>query len=113
MSTDEKIRLPRVAKGPRPMMFDDEANDILLSMNVSLLNELIVTRQRLDAVERVLEAKGVMDQSEIHTFTPGEDAAVERDALRQEISDRVFYLLLQQAERAEKSIPEDAPGDDI
>lgn len=113
MSTDEKVKLPRVAKGPRPMMFEDEANDILLSMNVSLLSELIVTRQRLDAVERVLEKKGVMDQSEVNTFTPSADAAVERDALREEISDRVFYLLLQQAERAENAIPEDAPGDDI
>ncbi len=57
MTEEKKIKLPRVAKGPRPMMFEDEANDILLSMNVSLLNELIVTRQRLDAVERVLESK--------------------------------------------------------
>jgi hypothetical protein len=113
MSTDEKVRLPRVAKGPRPMMFEDEANDILLSMNVSLLNELIVTRQRLDAVERLLDAKNVIKQSEVNTFSPDPEAAGQRDALREEISDRVFYLLLQQAERAENAIPEDAPGDNI
>ncbi|MEQ9110996.1 MAG: hypothetical protein RIF37_05765 [Rhodospirillaceae bacterium] len=113
MSTDEKVRLPRVAKGPRPMMFEDEANDILLSMNVSLLNELLVTRQRLDAVERLLEAKGVLKQEEVHTYSPDEEAANQREVLRQDISDRVFYLLLQQAERAEKAIPEDEPGDDI
>ncbi len=113
MSTDEKVRLPRVAKGPRPMMFEDEANDILLSMNVSLLNELLVTRQRLDAVERLLDRNGVLKQQDIHTYAPDEDAANEREALRQDISDRVFYLLLQQAERAEKAIPEDEPGEDI
>lgn len=113
MSEDKKVKLPRVAKGPRPMMFDDEANDILLSMNVSLLNELIVTRQRLDAVERVLESKGVMSQSDVNAFTPDEVASNDRDALREDISNRVFYLLLQQAERAEKAIPEDAPGDNI
>lgn len=113
MSEEKKVKLPRVAKGPRPMMFDDEANDILLSMNVSLLSELIVTRQRLDAVERVLESKGVMNQSDVNAFTPDEAAATDREALREDISNRVFYLLLQQAERAEKAIPDDAPGDNI
>lgn len=113
MTADSKVRLPRVAKGPRPMMFEDEANDILLSMNVALLNELVVTRQRLDAVERLLEMKGVVDQSEVDNFTADADAAKERDALGKELNERVLYLLLQQAERAEQSIPEDAPGEDI
>jgi len=113
MNETSKVKLPRVAKGPRPMMFEDEANDILLSMNVSLLNELIVTRQRLDAVERLLEKKGVLAQSDVEQFTPDEDAASTRDALRTEISERVMYLLLQQAERAEQQVTEDAPGDDI
>lgn len=113
MTSDDKVRLPRVAKGPRPMMFENEANDILLSMNVSLLNELVVTRQRLDAVERILEKKGLVDQAEINNFTPNEDDAKQREDLRTELNERVMYLLLQQAERAEQSIPEDAPGDDI
>lgn len=113
MTADHNVRLPRVAKGPRPMMFENEANDILLSMNISLLNELVVTRQRLDAVERVLEKKGLVDQSEVDNFTPDEDAAKQRDALGTELNERVMYLLLQQAERAEQSIPEDAPGEDI
>lgn len=113
MNTDSKVRLPRVAKGPRPMMFENEANDILLSMNISLLNELVVTRQRLDAVERVLEKKGLVDQAEVDNFTAEPDAAKQRDALGNELNERVMYLLLQQAERAEQSIPEDAPGEDI
>ncbi|MDG2241928.1 MAG: hypothetical protein P8L66_00375 [Rhodospirillaceae bacterium] len=113
MSTEEKITLPRVAKGPRPMMFEDEANDVLLSMNVSLLSELIVTRQRLDAVERLLDQKGILSQSDVNNFSPNEDAANQRDALREEISDRVFYLLLQQTERAERAVSDDAPGEDI
>jgi hypothetical protein len=113
MSSDEKVRLPRVAKGPRPMLFEDEANDILLSMNVSLLNELVVTRQRLDAVERLLDEKGLLSQREVDGFSPDEAAARQRDDLRDELNERVMYLLLQQAERAEQEIPADAPGDDI
>ena len=113
MSNDENVKLPRVAKGPRPMMFEDEANDILLSMNVSLLNELIVTRQRLDAVERLLDKNGVLKQSEVNAFSPDEEAADQRETLREDISNRGFYLLLQQAERAENAVPEEAPGDDI
>jgi len=104
MNADSKVTLPRVAKGPRPMMFEDEANDILLSTNVSLLNELTVTRQRLDALERVLEKKGLVDQAEVNGFTPDDAAADERDALRTEISERVMYLLLHQAERAEREL---------
>lgn len=113
MNADKKIRLPRVAKGPRPMMFENEANDILLSMNISLLNELVVTRQRLDAVERLLQKKGLVEQDEVNNFTPDEADAKEREDLRTELNERVMYLLLQQAERAEQSIPDDAPGDDI
>ncbi len=113
MSTEEKVTLPRVAKGPRPMMFEDEATDILLSMNVSLLSELIVTRQRLDAVERLLDQKGILPKSDVDNFSPDEDAANQRESLREEISDRVFYLLLQQTERAERAVPEGAPGEDI
>lgn len=113
MTEDSKVRLPRVAKGPRPMMFENEANDILLSMNVSLLNELVVTRQRLDAVERILEQKGLVEQAEVDGFTADEEAAKQRDALSTELNERVMYLLLQQAERAEQSIPQDAPGENI
>ena len=98
---NEKIKLPRAAKGPRPMMFENEANDILLSMNVSLLNELIVTRQRLDTVERILTEKDIIQTKDIDNFCPEKDALKDRENLRAEITDRVFYLLLQQAERFE------------
>lgn len=108
MNADSKVTLPRVAKGPRPMMFEDEANDILLSMNVSLLNELVVTRQRLDALERLLGKK-----DEVDSFTPDETAADERDALRTEISERVMYLLLHQAERAERELSDKDAEDEV
>ena len=68
-------------------------------MNISLLNELIVTRQRLDTVERILTDQDLIKKKDIEEFCPNESATIDRNNLRAEITDRVFYLLLQQAER--------------
>jgi hypothetical protein len=93
---------PRVARGQRPNFFADESSDILLSMNVALLSELMATRERLDTLERLLARKGVIAATEIDGFdeTPQDEA--EREKQRETTARHVFYLLLQQAERAAK-----------
>lgn len=91
---------PRAAKGPRPQFFDDPTSDTLLSMNVALLTELMATRERLDTLERLVAAKGVLGREEIESYEPDAAAEQEREQLRDTMSRHVFYLLLQQAERA-------------
>jgi hypothetical protein len=101
---------PRVARGQRPDFFADESSDILLSMNVALLSELMATRERLDTLERLLARKGVVANDEIEGFeeTPQDEA--EREQRRETMARHVFYLLLQQAERAARSAPAAEPA---
>ncbi|MCU0759087.1 MAG: hypothetical protein MUF07_07800 [Steroidobacteraceae bacterium] len=111
MSTASPPRLPhpRAARGPRPEFFEDGSSDTLLAMNVALLTELMVTRERLDTLERLVAAKGLLRREEIDAFEPDEAAEREREQVRDTMSRHVFYLLLQQAERAVRQAP---PGPD-
>lgn len=92
--------LPRAARGHRPEFFEDGTTDTLLSMNIALLTELMATRERLDTLERLIVGKGVLSAEEIEAFEPDPAAEAERERLRETMSQHVFYLLLQQAERA-------------
>jgi hypothetical protein len=91
---------PRAARGPRPEFFDDGSSDTLLAMNMALLTELMVTRERLDTLERLVEAKGLVPRAEIDAFEPDEVAEAEREQIRETMARHVFYLQLQEAERA-------------
>jgi hypothetical protein len=93
-------RHPRIARGTRPRFFDDASSDTLLSMNVALLTELMATRERLDTLERLVASKGLVQRAEIDAFEPDAAAEKEREDIRESMSRHVFYLLLQQAERA-------------
>jgi hypothetical protein len=100
--------MPRAARGPRPDFFEDGSSDTLLSMNIALLTELMATRERLDTLERLVASKGLVQREEIDTFEPDAAAEVEREQLRETMSRHVFYLLLQEAERAERIRPPEA-----
>ena len=101
-----KPRIARVAKGKRPQYFSDPAIDKLLWMTVSLMEELSVTRDRLDAVERLLERKKTLRRSDVENFAPDAAAAAERDSRRAAFIDRVMRIV--QAELEELS-REDMP----
>ncbi len=101
-----KPRIARVAKGKRPQYFSDPAIDKLLWMTVSLMEELSVTRDRLDAVERLLERKKTLRRGEVENFVPGAAAAAERYSRRAASIERVMRVV--QAELEEIS-REDMP----
>jgi hypothetical protein len=90
MDPEKPAKLPRTAKGKRPQYFSDPATDKLLNMVVSLMGELSVTRDRLDTVERLLEAHGVLPTAEIETFKPSPEAEAERDRRRARLVQRVL-----------------------
>ncbi len=94
-------RISRVAKGKRPQYFSDPAIDKLLWMTVSLMEELSVTRDRLDTVERLLERRQTLQRSAIEKFAPDAVAQSERDARRGAFVARVMRVV--QAELEEMS----------
>lgn len=88
-STPE-VRIARVAKGKKPQYFSDPAIDKLLWMTLTLMEELSVTRDRLDAVEGLLEERRVLKAAEVDAYRPGPEAAQRRGKRRAEYVDRVL-----------------------
>lgn len=101
-----RARIARIAKGKKPQYFSDPAIDKLLWMTVTMMEELSVTRDRLDAIERLLARKRVLKIDDIERFVPNERDERERQARRSAYVDRVLRTL--QAE-LDESVRSDAP----
>lgn len=87
------------AKGKRPWFFDDPDVERLLNMVMALAMELAVVRQRLDAVERLLEARALLPRAAIESFTPTPEQERERQLMLRELQIRLMRILLQDARR--------------
>jgi len=85
-----QVRIARVAKGRKPQYFSDPAIDKLLWITMTLAEELSVTRDRLDAVERLLERRRVLTVADVDAFEPSPPAEQAREARRQDYLDRVL-----------------------
>ena len=59
------------AKGKRPKYFDDPATDRTMSIVMALVGEVSVLRERLDTVERLLDAKGTITRDYIARIMRG------------------------------------------
>lgn len=83
--------------GKRPYFLDEEVETVL-AISMSIAQELAVSRQRVDSLERLLENKGVLSRSEIETFTPDAAASTERALANQEYIARVLRIVQQRNE---------------
>lgn len=100
-----EVRLPRVAKGKRPQYFSDPAIDKLLWITLTLCEELSVTRDRLDTVERLLEKRKVVRQADVDAYIP--DAKIEalREKRRTEYIERVMRAVQAELEEVTGKAP--------
>jgi len=91
--TESDTPLPRHARGRRPHFFDDPAVDQMMSIVLEVIQELSVLYDRVDAMQRLLDQKGVLPSSELENYRP--DAAVEsqRQRRREEYLQRVFRVV--------------------
>lgn len=96
------VKLQRRAKGRRPAYFDDPAVDKLLSITLALAGEVAVLRERLDSLERVLEARGIAVRDAVEDFRPDAVASAERDAWRERFLDVVLRVVHQEKEELER-----------
>ena len=111
MAKDRKLPKPeeldvmalayRRPKGKRPWFFDDPAVEKVMGITMAVAGELAVTRERLDAVERLLERDGKIDRKAIETFNPDEAAVAERNAWRQAYLTRILRVVTQELEEFE------------
>ncbi len=101
-----ETRISRTPKGRKPQYFQDPATDKLLSMVMTLASELSVTRERLDALERVLEGSEVMSRAQLEHFEPDPPAEEERQTERQRLVDRLLEVVVAELEETEGDFPQ-------
>lgn len=105
MPQDSPISIPRAAKGKRPQYFEDPASDKLHFMIMALIEELSVTRDRLDAVERVLERKGVSTLADVDQFEPTDQDEIERRARREHYVAKIMKCFADEAAQLNRPDP--------
>lgn len=105
MTHGDRDRLPRQSKGRRPHFFDDPAVDQLYAVVVELAAELSVAYDRIDTLERLLDADKLVSRDRIDSFVADEQIETERMSRRDAYLERVFRVFSQELEVA----PSDAP----
>ena len=104
------------SKGGRPYFFDDPAVERVLNISMAIATEVAVVRERMDTIERLLEAKGVLHQSEIEAFVPTDEQAEERQLWHARYAARIMRIIQQEVEaiaKPENNIPMRTIADDI
>lgn len=86
------------SKGKRPFFLQDPDVERLMTIVMALAQEVAVVRERLDTVERLLDAKGTVTREAIETFAPDTAAAAARGAWTQEYLARILRVLQQDRE---------------
>ena len=84
------------ARGARPYYFENPDIDRLLTIILSVAEEAVVTRERLDTIERLLDAKGTISRADIESFTPDEAADGERETNRQKALERILRIMVEE-----------------
>jgi len=90
----------RRAKGKRPWFFNDPDVERVLNITLALAMEHAVTRQRLDALERMLQSKGLLIRAEFDTFALDAEAEAERTRWMKTYIARVLRIVQQSSEAA-------------
>ncbi|MSQ85812.1 MAG: hypothetical protein EXR10_03050 [Alphaproteobacteria bacterium] len=88
--TRTQIQTPRVAQGTRPQYFADPNMDQMHAMILALATEVSVLFDRFDAMERILNAKGVLTRTDLESWQPDTDAEDDRASKRDALIRRLF-----------------------
>jgi len=91
-------RMPKFAKGKRPQFYSEEGLDEAMSMILVLASEFSAMRDRLDTIEKIAEAKGIILDEEIEAFVPDEAASKARADRRKALLGQLYYLSMKRAD---------------
>lgn len=90
------------SKGGRPYFFDDPAVERVLNISMAVATEVAVVRERIDTIERLLEAKGLLTQKEIEGFIPTDEQAEARQLWHARFSARILRIVQQEVDAIAK-----------
>ena len=94
--------MSRKAKGKLPVYFNEPENGKLLAITMAVAGELSVLRERLDTIERLARAKGLLSLDEIEGYRPDEQVSAEREKWRAEYLGRILRVVHHELESVEK-----------
>jgi hypothetical protein len=83
--------------GKRPHFYTPDVERVF-NITLAIAQELAVTRQRLDTLERVLEGYGNPVIADIESFSPTPEQAAARGMWNQEYTLRIFRTIQQELE---------------
>lgn len=92
--------MKRDARGKRPQFYDSPALDQMMSMIMVLAGEVSVLADEIDSIKRVAAQRGIDLASEIKGLKLDEAALEERETRRQQMLERLFYLIRKEAAEA-------------
>ncbi|MCC2976537.1 hypothetical protein LK533_07595 [Sphingomonas sp. PL-96] len=101
MTTQTLPPMLRSAKGKRPSFYDTPGLDQMMSMIMVLAGEVSVLADQIDLMQRVAGSKGLDLAEGMKTIELSQEALEEREARRQAMLDRLFYLMRKEAAEAE------------
>ncbi|GGA46840.1 hypothetical protein [Okeania sp. KiyG1] len=85
--------IPKQAKGKRPVYLDNIDNDKLLAIIMALAGEVSVLRERLDTIEKLLVAKGIISSEDIENYQPDAQVNEEREQWRTDYITRILRVI--------------------
>ena len=109
-AVDHIARAGAKAKGRRPDYLDSPFEERMLSMLMALVGEVSVLRERLDTVERLLEAQGSISRADIEAYAPDLETGRERNRLIRDYIARIMRGVQQDMEALAEREP---PIDDV
>lgn len=86
------------AKGKRPDFLGDPNDERTLSILLAVAGEVSVLKERLDTVERLLDAKGTISRADIESYQAEGDAAYQRALMTKEYLARIMRGVQQEME---------------
>jgi len=98
--------------GKRPYFLTPEVERVM-AITMAIAQELAVTRERLDSLERLLEIKNILAREDIEDFNPTPEAAAERGLWTQEYLARILRIVQQEGEAVAHAAQGDVASEDV
>ncbi len=104
------------SKGARPYFFESKETERVMNIAMAVAAEVAVVRERMDTIERLLAAKGLISQQEIEAFVPTDEQAAERQLWHARYAARILRIIQQEVDaiaRPENNMPMQQIADEI
>lgn len=85
--------IPKKVKGKRPVYLEKTDNDKLLAIIMALAGEVSVLRERLDTIEKLVVAKGIISSEDIENYQPDAQVNEEREQWRADYINRILRVI--------------------